>query len=349
MVRSLFLRNGIYTFRKMIDGKQYCRSTGFRDLALAERRAMEIEIEIRKEGLGWTKPPVVTFKQWTDRYARSYGLRKRTARRDRDILGHALPLWAKRPIDSITRSDCVAYMHQRENEGAKAWTVVREMGFLKAVFNAAIVDGLLRANPWTGIKRPRTEARSRVLTTDEQAALLAVLNDEYQRLLTVALGTGLREAELLGLRLHDIDRKAGIIRVRAETAKGAKSRSVPLVPAVEDAIDEQARVNARGDLDRLWSQSGSAVWKCVSAAAKRAKIEPLCVHDFRRTFGTRCAIAGMPLPQLQAIMGHHSPTVTMKYYVHVQEGDLCRALNRVELGLPPAGRAKVVAMRQRGA
>ena len=128
---------------------------------------------LERRALGWTPPPVVTFKQWVERYRRSYGLRKRSERRDLQILAHVSPLWDKRPIDAITRSECVAYIHRRENEGAKAWTVAREMGFLKALFNAAIEDELLAKNPWTGIKRPRTEARTRVLTMDEQAKFLA--------------------------------------------------------------------------------------------------------------------------------------------------------------------------------
>ena len=36
-------------------------------------------------------------------------------------------------------------------------------------------------------------------------------------------------------------------------------------------------------------------------------------------------------------MGHASAEMTMRYYVHVQEADLCRALDRVELGLPTPG------------
>jgi hypothetical protein len=73
MARNLYLRNGVYILRKLIDGREYRRSTGFRDRKAAERRAVEIELEIRKEGMGWTPPPVVTFKQWVERYRRRCG------------------------------------------------------------------------------------------------------------------------------------------------------------------------------------------------------------------------------------------------------------------------------------
>jgi len=107
-----------------------------------------------------------------------------------------------------------------------------------------------------------------------------------------------------------------------ETAKGRKSRTVPIVAVVKHALEQQKAVRRCGPTDQFWTQRKNTVWKYVSDAAKRAKIPPLCVHDLRRTFGTRCAVAGMPLPQLQKIMGHASAEMTMRYYVHVQEAEL---------------------------
>ncbi len=43
----------------------------------------------------------------------------------------------------------------------------------------------------------------------------------------------------------------------------------------------------------------------------------LTVLDLRRTFGTRCAEAGMPVPRLQALMGHSRPEITAAYYAHL--------------------------------
>ena len=44
----------------------------------------------------------------------------------------------------------------------------------------------------------------------------------------------------------------------------------------------------------------------------------------------------MPLPQLQRILGHQSAEITLRYYVHVQQEELGRALARVDLRLGPA-------------
>lgn len=350
MVRNLFSRNGIWVFRKEINGQEYRRSTGFRDRRAAERRAAELEVEIRNGTLGWTAPPPVTFGEWVKTYESSYGRLKRSEARDAQILAHVLPVWGRRPVAGIAKSDCLAYVNRRRDEGAKPGTVTREVGLLKAIFSAAIQDGVLASNPWAAVKRKRHEPRTRVLSVEEQQKLTPQLNAEYQRLLIVALGTGLREAELLGLRPLDVDRVAGVIRVRAETAKGSKSRIVPLVPAVAEAIERQSAGRACEAGDRLWPQSASAVWKYISGAARRAELPGLCVHDLRRTFGTRCAVAGMPLPQLQKIMGHSSPQITMRYYVHLQEADLKRGLDRIDLGIgQPALGPKVVTLERRSA
>jgi integrase len=350
MARNLYQRNGVWIFRKEVDGRDWRVSTGFRDRRAAERRAAEIEVEVRSRGHGWIPRPAVTFGHWARTYNRSYGQTKRSKDRDSQILAHIQPNWQHRPLDAITRSECVTYINRRGHEGAKPATIMREIGLLKAMFNAAIREGLMTQNPWAGIKGLRTEPRTRVLGSREQVALMEALNPEYQRLVVTALGTGLREAELLGLRPRDIDRAAGQVFVRAGTAKGGRPRTVPLLPAVEEALDEQVRHRSCGPDDRLWRQSGSAVWKCLRAAAKRAKLEPLCVHDLRRTFGTRCAVSGMPLPQLQKIMGHASPEVTMRHYVQVGENDLRRALAQIDLGLKPSEvGTKVVTFSQRTA
>ena len=103
-------------------------STGFRDRKAAERRAAEIEVQIRSGHYGWTRAPVLTFGQWARTYLKRYTARKRSGRRGRQILAHVLPSWAHRQMDGITRSECAAYINRREAEEAKPGTIVREMG-----------------------------------------------------------------------------------------------------------------------------------------------------------------------------------------------------------------------------
>ena len=158
-----------------------------------------------------------------------------------------------------------------------------------------------------------------------------------------SLGSGLREGELLGLRLQDV--RDGTLIVRAETAKGGKGRVIPLRPEVQRAIQEQAQALRRESDERLWSQTPWAVLKTIGAACKRAKIEPVTMHDLRRTFSTRCAVSGMPMVMLKDLLGHSSMEVTAKYYVHVRQQDLAEALEQADLRLPEADGARVLSFK----
>jgi hypothetical protein len=65
---NLFRRGDIWWWRKRIDGRVCRRSTGFKDLKAAERRATELDVEARKEFLGWTRRRVPTFGDWVRTY-----------------------------------------------------------------------------------------------------------------------------------------------------------------------------------------------------------------------------------------------------------------------------------------
>ena len=96
----------------------------------------------------------------------------------------------------------------------------------------------------------------------------------------------------------------------------------------------------------MWPQTAWAIRKAIKGAARRASIEDLRVHDLRRTFATRCATGGMPMPQLAAILGHASTLVTSKYYVHVQAADNLWALQRVAARWQSGDGTKVVTLRR---
>lgn len=230
-------------------------------------------------------------------------------------------------ISGWTRSPatCEGYLNRRIQQGAHPWTVSRERGFLCAVWNRAIANRKTTSvsdNPWREVKAPKCHPRTQVLGREDQARMMATASPEYQRLMTVLLLTGLRANEFLQLRLADI--KKGEIHIRWQTSKGDKERFVPMLPEVAEAIKEQAKELTRTAFDRLWSQTDWAVLKQIKRIAKRAGVEDwksLRTHDFRRTFGTRCAEAGMPMVRLANIMGHAGTQTTEKYYVHLRKED----------------------------
>lgn len=82
----------------------------------------------------------------------------------------------------------------------------------------------------------------------------------------------------------------------------------------------------------LWPQTPWAVRKALASAGRRAKVARFCIHDLRRTFATRAASGGYPMPMLKDVLGHSSMETTSAYYVHTSRAERARRLAVVDLG-----------------
>jgi excisionase family DNA binding protein len=103
---GLVKRGGVWYLRKMINGRVFRESTGFADKKAAERRANEIELDIRA-GVHGCKSTISSFAEWWTVYRKTYTPLKSARNRDAQIVAHFLPHFGARPLDQITKSDIV--------------------------------------------------------------------------------------------------------------------------------------------------------------------------------------------------------------------------------------------------
>lgn len=327
MPENLERRGGVWYYRGVINGVLRRRSTGFKDLARARRRANEIEGQLREGMLGWIKAPVPQFGAWAAQYLDAYHATRTT---ERQLLRRAITRWSTRLLDDIQRSDGEMYLREREGAGAKKGTLERERVLLKGLFKAAIDDGKIEKNPFGAIRAYKPEPRTRVMTRDEEARIRADILPHWDRFITVAVTTGLRAGELRGIRPMDI--RDGWLHVRAECNKTRAARRVPLRPETIVALNEQRAATGAGDSTPLWDVSKAAPKAMLARACRRLEIEPrVSIHDLRRTFATRCAEAGMYPKHLQMILGHKRIETTMRFYVHMDQMSLIDAIGKVTL------------------
>ena len=87
---ALVKRGGVWYLRKMINGQLFRESTGFADKKAAERRANEIELDIRAGVHGW-KSTIPSFAEWWAVYRKTYTPLKSARNRDAQIVAHFLP------------------------------------------------------------------------------------------------------------------------------------------------------------------------------------------------------------------------------------------------------------------
>jgi len=189
------------------------------------------------------------------------------------------------------------------------------------------------------LKSPSTKVVKpyEVLTTAEARRVLAVLTDSPRdhALVVLALGAGLRSAELTAVRLSDIitDDEGGMW-VHVVMGKGRKSRLVPLAPDVaavlHEFISRRDGAKLRGADHLFPSRQGASgqlstarVWQIIVGAVKAAGItKRLPPISFRHTYATLRMKAGTPVVIIQKFMGHASLQTTQTYLDHLDLADL---------------------------
>ncbi|KAF2405909.1 Site-specific recombinase XerD [Pseudomonas antarctica] len=158
-------------------------------------------------------------------------------------------------------------------------------------------------------------------------------------MLSLAYCGALRRAELVALRIEDLDVAHRLISVRAETTKGRRSRIVCYSPDIAPVL--MAHLHAlrqagwsKGALFRSESDrnrgSGLTRWtwsKTVETWAKQANISSLSTHTFRHLRLTHLARAGWKLHELTAYAGHRDPKTTL-IYLHLSGADLTAKMAR---------------------
>lgn len=212
-------------------------------------------------------------------------------------------------------------------------TLNRFVASIGAVFTWAIKRRVAPkgfVHPCRAVER-RTEnnEQTRFLSPEERTRLLeAARASPWPRLylLTLlALTTGARKGELLGLNWADIDLDAGTALVGR--TKNGDPKVLPLVPAV---VEELRRLGGKGLVfasDRRPEQPYSFEWRFTDAL-KAAKIRNFRFHDLRHTCASMLAQSGATLLEIGDLLGHRQLQMT-KRYSHLTVGHKAALVNRI--------------------
>jgi integrase/recombinase XerC len=213
---------------------------------------------------------------------------------------------------------------------------------VRAFFRFLVRAGHLTADPAATVGTPKARRGLPAhLTLDEIDRLLAAPPAEGiaglrdRAILEVLYSSGLRVSELVGLDWADVDRDAGLLRVRG---KGRKERVVPIGCPALRALDAYAAAaaaagrpivpgavfrNLRGG--RLTARSvARLVERYVAACGTSTRATP---HALRHTFATHLLGGGADLRAIQEMLGHASLSTTQRY-THVDLRQLTDAYDR---------------------
>lgn len=228
---------------------------------------------------------------------------------------------------ALTAADLRAFLADRRGSGLGPSSAARELSAVRAFLKyAAEQEGEVAQIPRTRApKRPRTLPRpaapeEALLLAEDAAAAASVewIGARDLAILLLLYGAGLRVAEALSLTARILPVGAAI-RV---TGKRSKTRVVPVVPAVAQAIEAYVRqcpYPLSGDVPLFVGARGGAlnsdlVRRAVSAARKRLGLpDTLTPHALRHSFATHLLARGADLRALQELLGHASLSSTQIY------------------------------------
>jgi integrase len=182
---------------------------------------------------------------------------------------------------------------------------------------------IVKANPVRDVSKPREpKGRVRFLSDDERKRLLAVCkasdDPRLHPLVVLAVSTGARQGELMGLRWRDVDLERGVAYLR-ET-KNTDTRALPLHGLAVTVLRDLGKVR-RLDTDLAFADaSGKATFPRAAwnAALKAAKVKDFRFHDTRHTAASYLAMNGATLTELAAILGHRTLAMVQRY-AHLTE------------------------------
>jgi integrase len=225
---------------------------------------------------------------------------------------------------------------------------------LRAVLHDAVLDGHIKANPCTLVKRPsvqRTEARYLDAAT-VSAVLGAAEGLRYRPVLVLIACTGLRRGEALGLHWSDVNLTEGWVKVAATLGRVGRElvitapktprsrRMVPLSPAMVVLLKAQrvTQVTERLHAGGRWVDSGLVfttelgtpvdprnVLRAIQIATAKAGVDVgVGVHTLRHSAAVSWLEAGTHIKAVADLLGHSSISVTGDIYGHTSE-DTARA------------------------
>ena len=230
-------------------------------------------------------------------------------------------------LGSVSAADLRAFLADRRGGGLGPSSAARELSGVRAFLKyAAEQQGSVAQLPRTRApKRPRTLPRPAapddavgLAENAAEAASEPWIGARDLAILLLLYGAGLRVAEALSLTA-DVLPIGSTLKV---TGKSSKTRIVPVVPVVRDAIDDYARqcpYPLRGAVPLFVGARGGPlnpdlVRRAVAAARRRLGLpDTLTPHALRHSFATHLLAGGADLRALQELLGHASLSSTQIY------------------------------------
>jgi integrase len=266
-----------------------------------------------------------------------------TQRSERISADHLIGFLGKYSMAALSSDLVASYRDHRIAAGKSNNTVRIELAMLSNLFTIAIQEWALGImhNPVAAIRKPSPgKGRERRLTGEEERRLLdaaeSYSNPMLNWIVRVAIETGMRQSEILNLRLTRVDLRSRVVRL-ADT-KNNSARTVPLTAAatfaLEAALENPLRPSGCelvffGEPGRDGQRRPYQFAKTWATIKQSLSLNDLHFHDLRHEAVSRLVEGGLSDQEVASISGHKSMQM-LRRYTHLRAEDLVGKLDAMQ-------------------
>ncbi len=297
-------------------------------------------------------------------------VRPRTYERYSEVINlHLIPALGHYQLQKLTAQHVQAFYTKKEDEGLASTTIHYYHSVLHNALNVAVKWGLIAKNVCDLVTPPRKERFDIKPLTEEQAQtfLTTVRGHKWEALFTLALATGMRRGELIGLKWQDINFKAGTLQVvrvltrvptkmpkrehvyvEAEPKTEKSRRSVLIAPFALEALKEHRvrQLAAKLKAGSNWQEhdyvfctlhgthlNPNHIVDEFKKLLKQAGLPNIRFHDLRHSAASLLLSLGIHPKVVQELLGHTQISITMDVYSHLLPGMQKDAMSKLDEAL----------------
>ncbi len=305
----------------------YTRLGNVQELSLAQARKQAITLKAQhtlapKHAVEVAAPMgTITLKTFMENHYFPFAQRKRSVKRDDQLYRLRIgPKFGHLALSAINRRDVQVFQNSLLKEGLSPASADHHVKLMRRVLNLAVQWEMLEKNPLKGIELYLVDNQiENYLDPEQLERLVEVLKTDKNRMVCLILmfliSTGARLNEALTATWKNISVEGGVWKVDASLSKSKKSRSIPLN---DSALWVLEQLTSKGKSDYLFpSPKGGKPYTTISRAFWRilrvANVPRIRLHDLRHGFASLLVSGGRSLYEVQQILGHSDPKVTMRY------------------------------------
>lgn len=259
-------------------------------------------------------------------------------------------------LKDIQQKDLQKFLNEKKHLSTSSLKKIKEL--LNNSFKYAISNNLIRINPVTDVKLPKSDVETKgieILTINEQRAYIASTPDELYGLpCLVALFTGMRLGEVMALKWNNIDFNRQQLtvcesykRVKKYDTNGVSTntldkktpktdKGIRTIPLSDVLVKElrKYKLSSPNSTENLvfCTRNGTPlndanIRRSHSRICKRSNIRPVSFHALRHTFATRMIENGVDVKTVSELLGHTTVELTLNRYVHSTDDAKLKAIN----------------------